>query len=265
MLYRTEGIVIRNMPYGEGNAIITILTNTHGKAGIMVRGAKKLKSRHGSLAQPFTHGEFTFFRKSGLGTLNHGEIITSHHKLRERLELSTYAAYAAELCDRALQDDEAGAYVFEQLRACFAALEEGKDPRITLHLFETKIIQLAGYTPEMDRCIHCGSEEGPFAFSYRLGGILCRRCRGVDPTALQTGDGALKLLRLFTRLDLRRLGAIQVSDSTRSELRACIRSMMDAHLPLKLKSRDFLDQMEPLLAPDSGGDSSDQNLDSSPG
>ncbi|WP_020615626.1 DNA repair protein RecO [Paenibacillus daejeonensis] len=253
MLYRTEGIVIRNMPYGEGNAIITILTNTHGKAGIMVRGAKKLKSRHGSLAQPFTHGEFVFFKKSGLGTLNHGEIIESHYKLRERLELSAYAAYAAELCDRALQDEEAGAFIFEQLRACFAALQEGKDPQITLHLFEMKIIQLAGYAPEMDRCIHCGNEDGPFSFSYRLGGILCRRCRGIDPGVLQTGDGALKLLRLFKQLDLRRLGSIQVSSTTKSELRACIRGMLDTHLPLTLKSRDFLDQMEPLFQTDEKG------------
>ncbi|MFS0727566.1 DNA repair protein RecO [Paenibacillus sp. 1P07SE] len=252
MLYRTEGIVIRSMPYGEGNAIITILTNTHGKAGIMVRGAKKLKSRHGSLAQPFTHGEFVFFRKSGLGTLNHGEIIESHHKLRERLELSAYAAYAAELCDRALQDEEAGAFIFEQLRACFSALEEGKDPQITLHLFEMKIIQLAGYAPQMDCCLHCGREDGTFSFSARLGGILCHRCRSMDTFALKPGDGALKLLRMFKQLDLRRLGSVQVSAETKAELRTCMRSMLDAHLPLNLKSRDFLDQMEPLFQNEAG-------------
>ncbi|GIQ65347.1 hypothetical protein PACILC2_39150 [Paenibacillus cisolokensis] len=65
MLYRVEGIVIRSMDYGEGNKIVTIITDTHGKAGVLIRGAKKARSRHASLAQPFTYGEFVFFAEAG--------------------------------------------------------------------------------------------------------------------------------------------------------------------------------------------------------
>lgn len=61
MLYRVEGIVIRSMDYGEGNAIITLCTENAGKVGVLVRGAKKVKSRHAALIQLFTTGEFVFF------------------------------------------------------------------------------------------------------------------------------------------------------------------------------------------------------------
>ena len=122
MLNRVEAIVLRSMDYGEGNKIVTLLTKTGGKAGVLIRGAKKVKSKHASLAQPFTYGEFVFFRGSGLGTLNHGEIIKSHHLLREQLDLAAYASYAAELTDRSVQDDEATGFHFEQLRACLEAL-----------------------------------------------------------------------------------------------------------------------------------------------
>ncbi|GGG10595.1 DNA repair protein RecO [Paenibacillus abyssi] len=244
MLYRVEGIVIRSMDYGEGNKIVTILTNTHGKAGIVIRGAKKLKSRHGSLAQLFTHAEFVFFKKSGLGTLNHGEIIESHHVLREQLMMAAYASYAVELVDKALQDDEAGSYVFEQLKACLKALAEEKDPQITIHLFEMKMMEAAGYGPEMDACISCGNTDGEFSLSYRLGGILCRRCSDKDPARLELGEGALKLMRLFRRMDMRRLGNIQVKDATKKELKTGMRQLMDTHMGLTLKSRSFLDQMD---------------------
>lgn len=84
MLHRVEGIVIRSMDYGEGNAIITLCTENAGKVGVLVRGAKKVKSRHAALIQLFTVGEFVFFRNNGgLGTLNAGEITQSHHPLRE--------------------------------------------------------------------------------------------------------------------------------------------------------------------------------------
>ncbi|WP_313783770.1 DNA repair protein RecO [Paenibacillus larvae] len=43
MLYRIEGIILRTVDYGEGNKIITVLTQA-GKVGLMARGAKKLKA-----------------------------------------------------------------------------------------------------------------------------------------------------------------------------------------------------------------------------
>ncbi|REE93036.1 DNA replication and repair protein RecO [Paenibacillus taihuensis] len=244
MQYRVEGIVIRSTDYGEGNKIITLLTSTHGKIGIVVRGAKKVKSRHGSLAQLFTYGEYLFFRNSGLGTLTHGEIIESHHILREQLELTAYSSYAAELVDKALQEEDVSNYIYEQLKACLTAFAGGKDVAITIQLFEMKILEAAGYAPDFTACMSCGNHEGRMALSARAGGILCSRCRYKDPGAIELSDGALKLLRFYRQLDLRRLGNIQVRDETKKQLKLIMRALMDTHLGLHLKSRSFLDQMD---------------------
>jgi len=250
MLYRVEGIVLRSMDYGEGNKIVTLLTGTNGKAGVLIRGAKKVKSRHASLAQPFTYGEFVYFRGSGLATLNSGEIIESHHILREQLDLAAYASYAAELTDRSLQDDEATGFHFEQLKACLGALQEGKDAQIVTHLYEMRILELSGYAPELDECVNCGSAQGPFRLSAQAGGILCPRCAGRDPGAVKLSDGAFKLLRLFRRLDMRRLGQSNVRPETKAELKQCMRRLMDTHLGFQLKSRNFIDQLEKLSPPE---------------
>ncbi|MBM7565657.1 DNA repair protein RecO [Paenibacillus sacheonensis] len=244
MQVRTEGIVIRSTDYGEGNKIVTLLTNTHGKAGIIIRGAKKLKSRHGSLSQLFTHGEYLFFRNSGLGTLTHGEIIESHHVLREQLDMTAYSSYAAELVDRALQEEDASAFMFEQLNACLNAFAEGKDLLITTQVFEMKILQAAGYGPEFGECVSCGNTVGTMSLSANSGGILCSRCAYKDAQAIMLGDGALKLLRLYQQLDLRRLGNIQVKEETKLQLKAAMRLLMDTLIGIPLKSRSFLDQMD---------------------
>lgn len=244
MLYRVEGIVIRSMDYGEGNKIVTLLTKTNGKVGVLIRGAKKVKSRHASLAQPFTYGEFVFFRTSGLGTLNSGEILDSHHTLREQLDLAAYASYVVELTDKALHEDESGAFLFEQLKACLTGLQEGKDMQIISHLYEMRILEASGYAPELDQCVSCESEQGPFRLSAPAGGVLCPRCASKDPQATSLGDGAYKLLRLFRRMDLRRLGAIQVKPETKLELKQAMRRLMDVHINIPLKSRSFLDQMD---------------------
>ncbi|AOZ91716.1 DNA repair protein RecO [Paenibacillus crassostreae] len=247
MLYRVEGIVIRSMDYGEGNKIITLCTENAGKIGVLVRGAKKVKSRHAALTQLFTLGEYVFFRNgTGLGTLNAGEISQSHFRLRGDLYLAAYASYACELLDRILQDEETGSFWFQQLKACLAALEEGKDPGIVLNLYEMKILQTAGYGPELDVCISCGSERSDedLLISPRLGGVLCKHCRHLDPPAIKIYPRSLKMLRIFAQLDLRQLGNITVREETKVELKKVMRGFIDMQLGINLKSRNFLDQME---------------------
>ncbi|MBN2983318.1 MULTISPECIES: DNA repair protein RecO [Cohnella] len=244
MLYRVEGIVIRGTDYGEGNKIITLLTASHGKQGVVVRGARKPKSRHASLAQPFTYGDFSYFKTGQLGTLSSGELIEPFRPLREDLNLAAYAAYAAELCDRAVGEEDAGSYLFHQLKACFEALAQGKDPQIVIRAFEMKIVQIAGYAPQTDECAHCGRPEGPFRLSPAAGGVLCFACRNRDPGGTDLDETAWKLLKLFAALDLRRLGNVDVSERPKRQLAQAMRLWMDHHLGIKLKSRHFLDQWE---------------------
>ncbi|MCL6661188.1 DNA repair protein RecO [Paenibacillus polymyxa] len=246
MLYRVEGIVIRSMDYGEGNKIITLCTESGGKVGVLVRGAKKPKSRHAALVQPFTYGQYVYFRNTGLGTLNAGEIVESYHELREDLVKASYASYACELLDRVLQDEETGTFWFKQLKACLQALKEEKDPVVITSLYEMKILQASGYGPQFDECISCNQErpDEQLFMSPRLGGVLCRACKHFDPPAMSVSPKALKLLRLFAQLDLQRLGNISVSESTRDEIKKLMRAFMDHQLGLNLKSRSFLDQME---------------------
>ncbi|MGN7414219.1 DNA repair protein RecO [Paenibacillus sp. SAF-068] len=246
MLYRVEGIVIRSMDYGEGNKIITLCTESGGKVGVLVRGAKKPKSRHAALVQPFTYGQYVYFRNTGLGTLNAGEIVESYHELREDLIKASYASYACELLDRVLQDEETGTFWFKQLKACLQALKEEKDPVVITSLYEMKILQAAGYGPQLDECISCNQErpDEQLFVSPRLGGVLCRACKHFDPPAMSVSPKALKLLRVFAQLDLQRLGNISVSESTRDEIKKLMRAFMDHQLGLNLKSRSFLDQME---------------------
>ena len=127
MILRVEGIVIRAVDYGEGNRILHVLTQEAGKISMMARGAKKVKSRFSAISQPFTYGQFVIFRSSSqaMGTINSGELIRSHQRLREDLVLSAYAAYLAELTNRIIEEGEPVPHVFAQLAAAFEAMEEG--------------------------------------------------------------------------------------------------------------------------------------------
>lgn len=243
MLYRIEGIILRTVDYGEGNKIITVLTQA-GKVGLMARGAKKVKSRLSAVTQLLIYGEFVFFKQSGMGTLNHADIIEPYHRLREDIYLSAYASYLVEMVYKMLPEGEANIYLFEQLKSALKTMEEGKDPQIVVHIFEMAMLASAGYSPVMDVCVSCGSVDGDMMFSSLMGGILCPGCTHKDPQKIRISENTRKLLRLFTGMDIRRLGNVTVKEETRQQLKTCMRAYMDTHVGVQWKARKVLDQLD---------------------
>lgn len=245
MLYRVEGLVIRSLDYGEGNKIITIFTEDYGKIGVMARGAKKMNSRHSAASQLFTCAEFVFYRVgTKLGNLNSAEIVNSHRRLREDLLLSAYASYMTELTERLLAEQEANPWLFRQFKAALYHLDDGKDASVITHIYEMKVLRHAGYVPEFERCVSCGnSAHEARDFSVRLGGVLCSSCARGQSEAIKLSEQALKLLRLFVRIDLARLGKVEVKDENKAQIKHLMRSWLDTHIEIRLRSRDILDQM----------------------
>jgi DNA repair protein RecO (recombination protein O) len=185
VINRVLGIVLTSIDYGETNKIINILTPNAGKVGIMVRGAKKLRSRYGALVQPFTEGEFLFFRGgtgSGLGTLQSGEITAPHQMLREELDLMACSAYMVEMTNRMLTDGEPAEPIFYELQAALNALEAGKNPVVVADLYEMKMLQFSGYGPQFTTCVSCGRQISAVDISEAImldaaaGGVRCPRC-----------------------------------------------------------------------------------------
>jgi DNA repair protein RecO (recombination protein O) len=244
VLYKLEGIVIRSMDYGENNKIIAIYTRHNGKMSVMVRGAKKMNSQFSSVTQLFTHGEFVVFKTGSMGTLNQGETIESHRKLRENLHMSAYSAYVVELIDRIVPEFDKNEIMFEQLKASLDAIGADKDAAIVLHIMEMKMLAIAGYMPQLDACVSCGAHEGEMAMSITQGGILCTNCNYSDTQLIRITASTLKMLRLFQWMDLRRLGAIEVKEETKRQLKLTMRALMDHYIDIRLKSRGFLDQMD---------------------
>lgn len=245
-----EAIVVRTTEYGEGNLILSLFTRTAGKVSVMARGAKKLKSRYTAVAQLFTHGDYVFYASnSGMGTLNSGDVIRSHHELRIDLDKTAYAAYVCELVDKLVPDREGSAYLFEQTLAALDAIASDKDVQVVAMIFELKMLQHSGYTPTLSACVECGGpldSTGPLRFSARLGGMVCAHCARPDwPTTVMTDRGH-KLLLTLQAIDLRRLGETNLSAGVKAEAQRAIRTFFDAHVEVRLKSRSFLEQLDKI-------------------
>ncbi|MDQ0254364.1 DNA repair protein RecO (recombination protein O) [Evansella vedderi] len=246
MLHKVEGLVIRTNDYGETNKIITIFTRENGKVAVMARGAKRPKSRFASSAQLFMYGIFVYQRSTGVGTLNSADVVDSFREIRSDLKLTAYGAYIVELVDKLTEDNTRNPFLFELVYQTIVHLNEGIDPDIITRIFETKMLEVAGVTPALDRCSLCGNPESHFVFSMRHSGVLCSRCKFEDPYSISIHRAVIKLLRLFQHLDLKRIGTINVKQETKDQLKEILAHYYDEFVGVRLKSKRFLDQIDKL-------------------
>lgn len=244
MIEKTEGIVIRTLNYGETNKIITVLTPDFGKVGLMVRGAKKAKSKLSSASQLFYYGHFLFQKGKGLGVLHQADSINPFRQIKSDIIQMAYAAYAVELTDKLTEANVASTALYNTLIQILKRMEDGVSPAILTLIYEVKLLPLAGLAANVDQCIHCGEQTGPFFFTLTGGGYLCLRCHEIDPYSIPMTIEASKLLTLFKHVPLERLGALSIKKENLSQLKRILQEYYQQNAGLQLKSRRFLDQME---------------------
>lgn len=251
LLNKWEGIILKSMPYGESNKIVTLYTREAGKMTAMARGAKKPASRLAAVTQTFTHGFFLLHAGRGMGTLEQGEPVNSMRHIREDLEATAYASFVVELIDRLTEDKGQGPNVFGLLQDALHAMNEGYDPEAIALFVEWKMLPVAGVHPVLHQCAHCGATEGEFAFSFQMIGFLCHRCFQIDPYIVRITPTQLRLIRTFYSVPIQQVGSLSLKKATKQFMRKIVRTVYDEQVGVRLKSRAFLDQLErtPQLLP----------------
>jgi len=246
VLGKTEGIILRTVDYGEGNKILTVFTKEMGKVGMMARGARKSKSRLSAVSQPFILAHFVFQIGSGMGSLSQAEIINAFPKIRLDLYRTAYAAYLLELTERFTEERRRSLILYELLLALLNQVEQGKDPEILARIFELKILSMNGYKPYIEGCSSCHTGGSPWFFSIREGGLLCSNCRYKDPHAIVLGESVPRLLQLFLHVNVAQVGNIKVKEITKRQLEKVLHLFMDEYAGVRLKSRNFLQQLNQM-------------------
>lgn len=240
---KAEGIIIRTTDYGETNKIVTLYTGEFGKIGLMARGAKKPKSMLSSVCHVLFYGLCLFNKGRGLGTLYQAESIKSFRTLFSDLEKTSYSALIVELLDRLTEESQPSPALYRLLKETLLLIEGGTDAAVMAAIFAVKMMRVAGIDPQVDRCIRCGNQEGPFSFSVAGGGFLCRNCAAADPHAFPLSAAAARLFPVFRKVPVSRIGHVSVRKETIGEIEAVLAACFEQNAGIRLKAMRFIRQL----------------------
>ena len=235
---KLSGIVIREQVKGESNKQIVVLAKGLGRVILSARGARKANSRLLAATQLFCYADFVVYEGKGFYSVNQAELQKSFYDLRTDIDKFSEAMYLTELVDRScpagMEQDE----VLELLYYAFSVMEKGTlPPKLISRIFELKLLQINGlFAPE--ECHICGKSEGDIYFDGRLGAFFCEEHR--TGNSIFVYDAVRKAFAHVLSKDGKAVFGFNLSDEVLEQLSVIMKSYMDVHMDVRLKSRDFL-------------------------
>src|SRR5947209_20213728 len=84
-VYKSKGIVLRSIRYGEADRILDLYTPDLGLVSVIAKGIRRIRSRFGGRLEPLSCVEFLAYEGKTLDTITQVEILRSFHGVRENL------------------------------------------------------------------------------------------------------------------------------------------------------------------------------------
>jgi DNA repair protein RecO (recombination protein O) len=257
-LYRTEGIVIRRRDQGEADRVLSLCTPS-GKVDVLAKGVRKIRSRKAGHIELFTRASFVLSRVPNYwDIISQAETLKPHTRLRSDLLRGTYARYAVELLDRFFSEGEGGTAVFDLLDHTLGWLCEDNDLDTIARFYEQHLVGLAGFRPELFRCVGSHAQEKPlravaddakhpFGFDSAQGGALCPECYELNrkrPEVMALSPSALQFLQACQRYSYMDLASRVIPDQLHEEMERVMQYYITYHLEQDVKAGAFLHQLK---------------------
>jgi len=250
---------MRRRDRGEADRVLTMCTPS-GKIEVIVKGARKVRSRKAGHVELFTRAHFVISRvRASWDIVSQADMIEPHTRLRDDLLRGTYGRYAAELLDRFFTEGEGGHALFDLFDHTLTWLCEDGDPDLVIRFYEQHLLGLAGFRPELFRCVgehdrvvalqpHGQTEDqGPYGFDPERGGALCPSCyarRGPRREIVPLSPEGLWLLQECQRGPYSRLRSHVIAPALHTEVERVMQHYVTYHLERGVRAGAFLRQLK---------------------
>lgn len=242
--YRTEGVVIRQMPLGEADRILTLCSPDMGKVRAVAKGVRRTKSRLGGHLELLNRASVSVATGRNLDTITEASAISTFGGIRDDLRRVSRGLYVAEIVDCFSFEGNGNHSMYSLLLRTLHQLESGANLDMLMRWFEMRLLERSGYMPELVHCVECRAwlEPDDHLFVCESGGALCSNCR-------MSSEGALLPLPMNTMKTLRfvqreagfdNLENLSVTPSILNDMERLMRTYIRHIVEREVRSADFV-------------------------
>lgn len=233
-LYRDEGVVLRTYKLGDADRIVVLATRQHGKVRAVAKGVRKTKSKFGARLEPLSHVALQLYEGRNLDTITQAESIDAFRPIRDDLDRYGAAMVVLEVIDQLAMERDSDPRRFQMLTGVLRTIADNDSP-LVVPAFFVKLLAHEGLSPEVERCVECGSGGPLVAIDLVAGGVLCNDCRRGRAISAE----ALRILRAILGGGLTAVLAEPPSPAS-AEISAIATELIEQMLERRLRSPTVL-------------------------
>jgi DNA repair protein RecO (recombination protein O) len=239
---KSDAIVLRHRRLGDADRIVTLITPLRGKLDTVAKGALRVRSKLAGHLEPLTHLEIALAHGRSMDIVTQAQTRHSFGGVRGDLERLASAIYFLELVDRLTVEHAEARGVYELLFDALTALDRGDGVNFVARTFELRLLELAGFRPELQQCVSCGREVAAdeALWSALGGGVLGRECAEPEEQLRPVDAKALRVLRAFQQQPYEEAARIRLDDELAAQLENLMHTLTQAASERELKSAQFV-------------------------
>ena len=174
-----DGLVIKEIPYGENDKLLTVITADEGKILFCAKGARSPKSKLLGLCRIFTFANFEYYERSGKKWLSGGSVNDSFFNLNSDISRFALASYVLQLADEITGEGVPCPTVLRMTLNTLYAIEKGLKPLPLIKAaYEIFAVGDSGFAPDVTECCECGADhcDKGYFLDIMNGRVICQTC-----------------------------------------------------------------------------------------
>ncbi len=178
MVYSTDGLVLREIPVGEHDKILTLLTPLEGQIAVSAKGARSSRSKLGPATKLFTYANFEIYKKGEYRYAKDASVTEPFFGLSEDIEKMALASYFCEIAQDITGEGVSSVDILRMTLNSLFAISKGLYPLpIIKGVYELRAAGFSGFMPDLERCAVCGTEKLSTAMLDVMNGcVYCDKC-----------------------------------------------------------------------------------------
>jgi len=193
--FDVHALVLRAIKYGDHDVIAHLFTPHDGCVSVFARGVRRASSKMGGRIEPCSMVTLKVAQGKGdLLLLRSVERVQFFERIRTSWTHQQVAASVLDVLRQTGMQREESSAVYASANQFLVDLDkldrgDGHEARWLLASWTMQFANLAGFGPQFDCCVRCGSVQHLTGWALQEGGVVCAECHGevdrsIDPKTL---------------------------------------------------------------------------------
>lgn len=232
---KLKGIIIAENNMADFDKMVTLLT-PNGKIGCAAKGARRSKSLLMAGTQYLCFGEYLLYKGTNSYNINSCETIEVFYNIRTDLDKLKYAACITQIINDVTYENQNTYRILQlYLNTLYMISKTDKNLDLVLSVFKIRLLCLLGFTPEINKCVNCGSNEDFYSFSIKDNGFKCTACSKQDTSSIKINPTTIDAIKYVISCPHKKVFSFDLPEESIREISLVSKLYVDEKLEKEYK------------------------------